>query len=189
MHALRLGDILRLTNGTRGRVVSITSADCVVSTSTGLTSLYGDSLRNAYRLSRGPVPRRDDRARRGRRAAPVTPIGAAPAAGPRTRADPRSSIYIVNLGYGAFKVGYTRSVKRRMRQLRVASLQPLELCREWKVPRADAARLETMLKRLFAEVFTPTDGGGTEVFHGNDARAVRLAQSHLAPEPGVQVVV
>jgi hypothetical protein len=79
---------------------------------------------------------------------------------------PQANLYVMNLGHGAFKIGRTRCVSRRMRQLKVGSLQKITLAQSWSVPRTSAHTLETALKRKFARLFAPCDGG-TEVFYGN----------------------
>ena len=100
----------------------------------------------------------------------------------RVRSPPQSSIYLADLGHGAFKIGFTRCLRHRLRQLGVASLQKIALKAEWKVPRELARAIETVLKRDFVETFRPSEGG-TEVFYGSLAaahrRANRLVESAL----------
>lgn len=184
------GDVLRLgeAGDTYVTVLSATPTECIVSTKSGRTmALYGQALENARRFQRGPTLHRKDRCqkrptnktrseatRRRLNDAMIKTYGARETMGVVKR-EPHANIYVMNLGYGAFKIGRTRCVSKRIRQLKVASLQKITLAKSWKVPRASAHTLETTLKRNFANVFKCSDGG-TEVFYGNVKDACRRTE-------------
>ena len=72
-------------------------------------------------------------------------------------------IYMAQFGTDHVKIGRTRNIKKRMKNLQTAVPCAVNVIKTWKVDANKASQFETKLKHTFHKNFHQ-NGGGTEIF-------------------------
>lgn len=82
---------------------------------------------------------------------------------PKHRRVGNSKLYLLSLGNNFYKIGYTKSISKRLKTFKTISTFPITVLHETSIPAKKVSAKEAEMKRLFRRKFAQSEGG-TEVF-------------------------
>ena len=183
--AVRNGDVIRI-NGAVVRVLSQFTHDvmCEIVASGNLTSIPKRHITPEYKVITNAPPRMLSRTEARTRRARHTTVKSSRAVSAPMSMSTRSSksvrhkvVYLLDMGYGHYKVGVSKNVHGRIRQLSTASLSKIRIVGTWSLPYQDALRVEHSVK-CYTRARGLNTTGGTEIFRMcNDGAALRAVKA------------
>lgn len=189
---MQMGDMIRLQqkNGQYdfGQLLSANRSEITYSKKNRITTIQRKHIAKVSRLGPGRIDNRLQRRTRLQRRAQLQRRTkdlaeknkhSGEVAAPIRQRDmsAKSYLYLLDLGNNYYKVGYTKNMKNRLKALKAASTNNIEVLQTAKVSAADVTKQEALVKRKFGKKFVQSSGG-TEVFYvARRSQAVRAFSS------------